>query len=140
MMNEPVSTIMTKDLITLSPTDKLSKAYDLLVKHRIHHLPVVDDENYLVGLITTYDMFRLNHALDDYKNITVMEVMTTRLATLEPHDKVGSAAEVFMEHLFHALPIIKHGQLKGIVTTHDVMKYSYQKEYPVDKVEEEGMV
>ena len=56
--------------------------------------------------------------------------MTTKLATLEPSDKVGSAAEIFLEHLFHAVPIVKDGELVGIITSFDVMKYEFRKAYP----------
>lgn len=56
--------------------------------------------------------------------------MTKILATIEPIDKVGTAAEVFMEHLFHALPVVDNGKLVGIVTSFDVLRYEYNREYP----------
>ena len=56
--------------------------------------------------------------------------MTKILATVESTDKVGTAAEVFMEHLFHALPVVEEGKLIGIVTSFDVLRYEYQREYP----------
>ena len=56
--------------------------------------------------------------------------MSTRIATLEPSSKIGTAAEVFLENLFHALPIVDDGKLVGIITSFDVLKYSFQKAYP----------
>ena len=56
--------------------------------------------------------------------------MTKRLATLEPDEKIGAAAEVLLEHLFHAVPITLDGDLVGIVTTFDILKYEFSKEYP----------
>ena len=57
--------------------------------------------------------------------------MTRKLATLEPDQHIGAAAEVLMEHLFHAVPIVNEaGDLVGIVTSYDILRYSYQKEYP----------
>jgi acetoin utilization protein AcuB len=129
MMNEPVSSIMTSDLITLEPNDTLSKVREVFSSKRIHHLPVVDNGN-LVGLITTYDLFRLGKASSEYGKIKVKDVMTTRLARLEPNAKIGTAAEIFLENLFHALPIVEGDKLVGIVTTFDVLRYEHNKEYP----------
>ncbi len=129
-MNELVSGIMSTNLITVGPEDNLQTVKDILINNRIHHVPVVEGKK-MVGLITTYDLFKLNVDHKDYPRTKVANVMTKRLAFLEPTDKVGTAAEVFMEHLFHALPVVDKGELVGIVTTFDVLKYEYNKEYPV---------
>ncbi|HLF64982.1 MAG TPA: CBS domain-containing protein [Saprospiraceae bacterium] len=129
MMNEPLSSIMTTKLLTAGPNDSLNVVRQILLKHRIHHVPVVEDKK-LVGLVTTYDLFKLSFHPDETDNIKVREIMTRKLATLEPHDKIGSAAEIFLEHLFHAVPIVKNGELVGIVTSFDVMKYEFKKAYP----------
>ncbi len=130
-MNEPVSTIMSSDLITIHPDDRLSTILDLLANHRIHHFPVVRDGR-LEGLVTTYDLFKINLKHEEMEQMAVGEVMTRRLAVLEPTAKVGTAAEIFLENLFHALPVVERGKLVGIVTSFDVLKYSYRKEYPND--------
>lgn len=130
MMNEPLSLIMTTDILTVNPGDSLQKAKDILFSKRIHHLPVVDGRK-LVGIITTYDLVRLDRPFSDYDRIKVKEVMTTKIATLEPSEKIGAAAEVFLENLFHGLPIVdEKGDLMGIVTTFDILKYQFKKEYP----------
>lgn len=128
MMNEPLSSIMTKELVTLGPKDTLAQADTLLRSKRIHHLPIVEG-NRLVGLLTTYDLYKDEHAKSDYPDILIEKVMTTKLATLEPSDKIGTAAEIFLAHLFHAVPIVENDALVGIVTTHDVLKYCFKKEY-----------
>lgn len=132
MMNEPVSTIMSTELITVSPHDKLGKVLELLSNHRIHHVPVVRGTR-LEGLLTTYDLFKLNMKHAEMDQVEVQDVMTRSLATLESTAKVGTAAEIFLENLFHALPVVEDGELVGIVTTFDVLKYSYNKEYPNEK-------
>lgn len=128
MMNEPLSTIMTSELITLGPKDTLQKAMEILRSKRIHHLPVVDGKK-MVGLITTYDLFKIDRNKEEFGEIPLEEIMTKKLATLESGDKIGTAAEIFLAHLFHAIPIVDNGDLVGIVTTHDVMKYCFRKEY-----------
>ena len=59
MMNERVASIMTRELITVNQDDSLQKVKDILINNRIHHVPVVDGKK-LVGLVTTYDLFKLN--------------------------------------------------------------------------------
>ena len=132
MMNEPVSTIMTTRLFTVKPDDKLSVVKDLLHNHRIHHVPVVDGTQ-LVGIITTGDLFWLGKSFAEYDQVSVSEVMTRKIATLEPNDKVGSVAEVFLEHRFHCIPVCEQGNLLGLVTMHDILKYEFNKEYPNEK-------
>jgi CBS domain-containing protein len=59
--------------------------------------------------------------------------MTEKVVTLNPHESVGAAAMIFLKHLFHGLPIVNdEKQLVGIVTTHDILKYEFLKEYPND--------
>ncbi|MBK7359089.1 MAG: CBS domain-containing protein [Saprospiraceae bacterium] len=130
MMNETVQEIMVRDVICVSPTDTLQKVKELLINNRIHHVPVVENDMKLVGIITTYDLFKLAVDHKDYPTTKVGNVMTKILATIEPIDKVGTAAEVFMEHLFHALPVVDNGKLVGIVTSFDVLRYEYNREYP----------
>jgi len=121
---------MSTNLITVHPKDKLTRVRDIFLNTRIHHLPVVDDSGDLVGLLTTYDLFKLNYTLDEYHAITADRVMTTRLAKLEPHEKIGAAAEIFLENLFHAVPIVSGNRLVGLVTSFDVLKYEFKKAYP----------
>ena len=133
MMNEAISTIMTTDLITVGPNDNLNVVRDIFMNKKIHHLPVVEGDK-LVGLLTTYDLFKMNKSSTEYDSIKVSEVMTKRLATLEPQQKIGSAAELFLENLFHAVPIIKDGKLKGIITSFDVLKYNFRQAYPNQEI------
>jgi len=133
MMNEPLSSIMTRNVITAGPNDKISVAHDIFMNNRVHHLPIVDGRK-LVGILTTYDMFKFQVKNGNHDQVFVRDVMTTHVATLEPHDKVGSAAELFLENLFHAVPIVKEGELLGIVTSFDVLKYEFRKEYPTQMV------
>lgn len=128
----PLSTIMTKKLITVMPGDKLSYVKEIFDTKRIHHIPVVKYKT-LVGLISRADLGQFvrgaernmdgdpkgRHPLEHY---TAEDVMTTGLATLESTDRINVAIEVFAENIVHAIPIVDDGELVGIVTTLDVIK------------------
>jgi acetoin utilization protein AcuB len=134
MMNDPLSGIMSTELITVSPSDAMTTVLDLFKKRRIHHLPVVDNGK-LVGLITTADLLWLNKNFSEYEVLKVSDIMTTKLATLEPTDKIGSAAELFLLNRFHAIPVVSEGILIGLVTSFDVLKDQFKKAYPTQLVD-----
>ncbi len=130
MMNESVQTIMIKELITLKPESNLAEVRDIFMNKRIHHLPVVDSENKLVGIITTYDLWKQDINMSDYANVLVKDVMSKKVLKIGPDDKVGTAAELFLDNRFHALPVVQDGLLVGLVTSFDVLMYEFKKEYP----------
>ena len=70
MMNEQIRSIMTTAPVTVSPENTLSEVSGLFKTRRIHHLPVVS-QGKLVGLVTTYDLWKLDQQQDKYKRIRV---------------------------------------------------------------------
>ncbi len=130
MMNEQIRSIMTKSVVTVSQESTLNEVSNIFKKRRIHHIPVVKD-NKLIGLVTTYDLWKLNQTEENYKHIHVSEVMNRNVCKISPIDKIGTAAELLMDRRFHALPVVNlRGELKGIVTSFDIMKYTLNKVYP----------
>ena len=128
----PISTIMTRKLITVMPSERLTKVKEIFDSSRIHHIPVVKYTT-LVGLISRVDLIQFmkgaghvdfdalieNSRLLSY---TAEDVMTTKIATLESTDRINVALEVFAENLFHAIPIVDNGELVGMLTTLDIIK------------------
>ncbi|MNS57590.1 inosine 5'-monophosphate dehydrogenase [compost metagenome] len=129
---EPVSHIMTKTVYTVEDTDDLRKVVDLLKQHSIRHIPVVKGKE-VVGIISRSDINRLTFgALFDNQDgtdeaildmLTVPQVMTSKPRTLTSETTIRDLAEIFTLEEFHALPVVDNGELKGIVTTTDVVKY-----------------
>jgi len=136
MMNEPISTIMKTDLVTVKETDSLDVVRSIFLSRNIHHLPVVDDDNYLVGIVTTFDVYRLNLKFEDYSKLTVGEVMVRKVAKLNPEEKIGVAAELFLLNRFHATPIVDaNNKLVGLVTDFDILRYNFKKAYPTQDID-----
>ena len=130
MMNEEVRSIMTKNPPTVAPETTIEEASKILLKTKVHHLPVVEGK-ILVGLVTTYDLWKLEKAHASTRDMKVKDVMSTNVIKIIPKDKVGTAAELFMDKRFHGLPVVNlRGELKGVVTSLDVMRYMLKKEYP----------
>ncbi len=141
MMNELVRAVMTSDVITLTPENTLGDARKIMLAKHIHHLPVLDGKK-LVGLVSSWDIFKLGQSVAEYENTPVTQLMVTHIAALEPDQHLGAVAEVLKEHLFHAVPIVNDDkELVGIVTSTDLIRYQFKKEYPenLDKFVPENM-
>lgn len=130
MMNESVQSHMTKDVITLGPDNTLGEARDIMLNKHIHHIPILEGKK-LVGMVTSWDMFKLGKSAAEYSTMKLSEVMTKRVATLDPDQHLGAVADVLTRHLFHAVPIVNDdNELLGIVTSTDIIRYEHSKEYP----------
>lgn len=143
----PVSQIMTRDVITLNPLDKMSKVAEIFRTQNIHHLPVVDDHNIVVGIISKVDYYKMldhftlfNEAKNEELNEKllearlVMDVMNKNVVKLNPDDNISIAVSIFTENLFHALPIVdRTGKLEGIVSTMDLISYAYNDSFPLNE-------
>lgn len=143
---DPVSTIMTSNVTTVSPEDSMSKVEDIFQNEKFHHLPVIWD-GHLVGMVSKSDYLFFKRGFNDnssdaridklrLKSHKVKEFMTSGLAHLEPSDKINVALEVFKENLFHAIPVVENGKLVGLVTTLDIIKQlaeTGEKIYNLDK-------
>lgn len=129
----PVTSIMQKNIITLQPNDTIKKAEDIFKAHKIHHIPIIENEM-LIGMLSKSDFLFFKRGFNQdrteekwdlfrLKSHQVSEIMTTKLAKLEPTDKINVAIEVFKENLFHALPVVEDNRIVGIITTYDIIKH-----------------
>ena len=128
----PVSKFMTRKLVTVMPTDRLTMVKEIFDTQRIHHLPVVKYTT-LVGLISKTDLmhFLKGVELTPYDRLveesrlhsfTAEDIMTKGIATLDSSERVNVALQLFTENLFHAIPIVDNGELVGMLTTFDIIK------------------
>ncbi len=128
----PVTQIMSKDLVTLNPTQSLYDAEKLFNKHSIRHIPVVEGER-IVGVISRSDLLRISFAdlneneetVDSvvYDMYTIPQVMTRIPVSVESDATVKEVAEILAKQSFHSIPVVDNGKLVGIVTTTDLINY-----------------
>ena len=131
MMNEEVRTVMSTRVTTVLPQQTVGEVLELMQRKRLQQLPVVDGEKHLLGLITSYDLWQHCRNTDGCETSLVADVMNRHIVKLAPKDKVGTAAELFMDRRFKTLPVVNlDNKLKGVVTAFDVIRYSFKKEYP----------
>jgi len=128
MMNEALQTIMTPNPITVEAHETVADAEIKLSIHNVSYLPVMNGHS-LVGMISAYDLARKIRSNEDTKLILVKDLMVTKVPKVASSEKVGTAAELFLDRRIHALPVVDNGKLVGIVTQYDVLKYEFNKEY-----------
>ena len=121
-----IDAIMTTDLITIPPSSTLAEARDLLREHRIHHLPVVDADGMLIGLVSSTDVLAASDSSlrnEDSRihatEINIDEVMVTGIATVDEGASLRQAALFLEKHKIGCLPVVTDGILKGIITDSD---------------------
>ena len=130
----PVSTIMTTQLVVLNTTDSLEKAERLFKKHKIRHIPVIESQHRIVGMLSLTDLLRISFADGAYEDeedietvvyemFSLPQVMAKNIKTVTPETTIKEVAELLAKEEFHALPIVVDGDLVGIVTTTDLIKY-----------------
>ena len=130
----PVSSIMTTQLVVLNTTDSLEKAEHLFKKHRIRHIPVIESEQRIVGMLSLTDLLRISFADGAYEDeeeietvvygmFSLPQVMAKNIKTVAPDTTIKEVAELLAKEEFHALPVVEEGNLVGIVTTTDLIKY-----------------
>ena len=140
---EPVSKIMTKELVTLCLHDDLYKAEKLFKEHHIRHIPVVKNRH-IVGMLSLSDLQRISF-LDSYdadeikidnaiyNMLSIEQIMVKNPIKVTSNITIKSVVEILSKNEFHALPVVDNDILVGIVTTTDILLYLL-KQYELESV------
>lgn len=127
----PVSKIMTANPLSVNMNNSVRDVVEIFNNNNIHHLPVVSGDD-LKGLISKSDIDRISFVSNSqgdkantvvYDTLTIDQVMTTDLKTVDEDDQIREAAEMLANGNYHALPVLADNKLKGIVTSTDIIKY-----------------
>ena len=112
---------MQPEPITIERTALLQDASKLMKEHGIRHLPVVDDDDGMVGFITESDLrqFSFPSMIED---IPVHQVMVLNPITINPHTSIESAARLIHDYKIGGLPVLDKKKLVGIITLQDLLE------------------
>ena len=115
---------MTGDLICFSPETELAKAIETLVRQRISGGPVVDANKRLVGMLSESDCLRgiLTGSYFEEASVSVGEVMSKVVDTIEADADIIKAAERFVSRGIRRLPVVDDGRLVGQISRRDVLR------------------
>lgn len=131
-----VKDIMTAEVFVLQATQTLSLVRSLMKNKHVRHVPIVDEEDHFVGLLTHRDLLAQTISFladidkkeqeDIDRNIHLVSVMKTDVVTANPEMGLEEAINILLEHKYGCLPVIEDGKLVGIVTEADFLKLTLQ--------------
>ncbi len=109
--------IMTRRVITAHPDESIEEVARKLIEEEINHVPVVDEEGRIVGIVTSWDIAA---AVAEGKK-RLREIMTEDVVTIRPHETVNEALERMDRHNISCLPVVdEENRVVGIVTRTDI--------------------
>jgi len=129
-----VSDLMSQDVATVGVADSCQEAVARMVRRKIRHLPVVERDGRLVGVVTDRD---LRHRLFEprvmkeigtvsvdqiLKTVPVRDIMSAPVVTVGPQDELETAARVMLEDKVGSLPVVENGRVVGIITETDLLR------------------
>ena len=139
--------IMTREVITVTPDTDITQATRILLENHINGLPVVDENQRLVGIVCQSDLIAqqkriplpsLFTLLDGYISLTsakqfekevqkiaatrVEQAMTSKPVTVGPKTSLEDIASLMVEKKLHTLPVVDEGKLVGIIGKEDMLR------------------
>lgn len=123
---------MTHPVITVSPELPIPEAHKIMRDNNIRRLPVVDNKNKLVGIVSNKDIinaspspatslsiWEINYLINKIK---IQDVMTKEVVSVGINDTIEKAARLMTDHKIGGLPVLSGDDLVGIITETDLFK------------------
>lgn len=122
-----VEEIMKEKVITLSPEETIEKALKLLHEHHIRHIPIINKDNEVIGIVSDRDVRDASPSIfdkethhEELKN-PIRSIMTSPVTTVHPLDFVEEVASIFYEQEIACVPVTRDEKLVGIITEKDML-------------------
>ncbi|MEX2188954.1 MAG: CBS domain-containing protein [Pirellulales bacterium] len=121
-MRFTVRQVMTKRVVTIPISATVDDVFDLLLRHNVSGLPVVDGDDRLVAVVSEADLFRL---LDTpaSQSTALAELWTAGVISVRPEDTLPDVIDLFRAHQVRRFPVVDdEGKLIGVVSRRDVIR------------------
>ena len=125
---------MTKKVISIGKEVGLFEAHEKMVQNNIRHLPVVKDDNTLIGIVTDrdirsglpYELFKkddFEKEKEKFSDLKVKDIMSKDPFTISPLHTIQDALLLIQEKRVGAFPVVdEQGKLKGILSVRDLLR------------------
>lgn len=138
--------VMTENVVSVRPDTPVDEIAHLLVAHRVSGVPVVDDENRVVGIVSESDLFlkekgipfsavklptlfkqwvdpsRLMEIYENAHRHTAADVMTKAVITVDANEDVVQVARIMAQRNLKRIPVLRDGKLVGIISRADLIR------------------
>ena len=137
----PVKNIMTETVISVGPKDNLKDVQKVFADNSFHHLPVVDKNGTVVGILSRTDYQKVREVFSILKDVGVEmasinfaqtllvdDIMKKSVVTIDANKTIEYAFAIFKMNFFHAMPVIdEDNKLVGIFSTYDLLCAAYNQ-------------
>jgi CBS domain-containing protein len=129
-----VGDVMSSPVVTVAPGAQLKEVADLLVRHEISAVPVVERHGELVGIVSEADLVPLELGADPHAHLAPVgepparhpsvaaEVMTREVVALPERADAAEAGRLMLERGIKSIPVVREGRVVGIVARRDLLK------------------
>ena len=127
-----VSSFMTSKVIAAHPDDGIRHTFFRMRENEVRHMPVLNDEHRLVGIISDRDLRRpdwvdeapdIAHLYNLQDDLVVKDLMSTKVIVTHTYESIRKATRVLLEHRYGALPVLnKEDELVGILSAVDLLQ------------------
>lgn len=118
-----VGDVMAKGIVTINPNDTVKKACQIMAKHDISGLTVLE-KGKLVGMVTQGDLVPMVAASKDPSSTKVKEIMGRKLINIDPDADISMAAKLMVDNKVKRLPVLREDKLVGVITQADIVRIS----------------
>jgi CBS domain-containing membrane protein len=119
MSNLHVRDVMTSEVFTVRADESIAALQEVMRKNRIRHVPVVDDDGAVLGVVSQLDVLERSFFDEDDQ---VTDIMAWNVKTIDADDDVATAATIMLDNQYGCLPVVEEGVLAGILTEADFVK------------------
>jgi predicted transcriptional regulator len=132
---------MTRNVISTTPGTRIEGASKIMVRNKLRRIPVVGEErktphpedDKIVGIVTATDILEflgknsafehmITNSAEEVLNTTITEIMEPEVISVTPDTRLGNVCDIMEEKDIGGLPVVKEGQLHGIITESDILR------------------
>jgi acetoin utilization protein AcuB len=144
-----VRDLMSPHVVAVRETVSCRRAVHLMSERKIRHLPVLDADGTLVGIVSDGDLRRHAFAAGVFRDagpvpvdqlldaVPVRAVMSAPVVTVGPDEPIDAAARLMLEDRIDSVPVMLSGRLVGILTERDLVRHMIEQEAtddPADRI------
>lgn len=126
MESRLIKDYFTQNIITIDSSLNIKEAIDIMMLNKLHHLPVVNQERIVVGMISDRDILPIIRVLGEeaekLKKTEVEVIMTKDVQVISADESLEAAAQMMLDGFVHALPVVDNQKLVGIISSTDILR------------------
>lgn len=119
-----VKNYMASDLVTFTPETNVLAAIRTLLEHKISGAPVVDENGWIIGILSEFDCLKPNLESSYHNDMgdLVKDIMSSKIRTIDANASLTQAAEMFIKQGVRRLPVVEKKKLIGQISRRDILR------------------